>query len=68
MPESEMELLEWWFLEAGDGDAGDKNDERNYKRRQIPQLLNNWPGEIDRANKYKRRDDLIGKHPDIAEY
>lgn len=51
--ESEMTLLEWWFLEAGEGDAGDKNDERNYRRRQIPQLLNNWSGEIDQANKYK---------------
>jgi len=67
MPESEMELLEWWFLEAGDGDAGDKNDERNYRRRQIPQLLNNWSGEIDRANKFKRSDDLIGQHSDIPE-
>jgi len=57
---SEMKLLEWWFLEAGEEDTTDKDDERNFKRQRIIQLLNNWSGEIDRVNKFKQRDDLVG--------
>lgn len=59
VPESELELLDWWFLKTGEGDTTDKKDERNYKRRKITQLLNNWSAEIDRANEYKRQNDLI---------
>lgn len=65
--ESEMKLLEWWFLKAGEGDTTDKEDVRNFKRQRIIQLLNNWSGEIDRANEYKRRVSLIGQHSDISE-
>jgi len=59
IPEDELDFLEWWFLEVSDGDTTDKDDERNYKRQRVLHLLNNWSGEIDRANKYKRRHDLI---------
>ena len=67
VPEDEMELLEWWFLESGRGKPGDREDERNFKRRSIAQLLSTWSGEIDRATAYRERPVSDGSYSDIPE-
>ena len=71
IPEDEMKLLEWWFMESGRGKPGDREDERNFKRRSISQLLNNWSKELDRANAYADRPgpgDGYSDIPDVTIY
>lgn len=42
--EDEWQLLEWFYSIPGDG---------TYRRHDLPQLLNNWTAEIDRARNFK---------------
>ena len=67
VPEEELNLLEWWFLEAGSGKPGDREDERNFKRRSIFQLLKNWSKELDRATAYRERPKVADSYSDIPE-
>lgn len=67
VPEEDMNLLEWWFLESGPGRHGDREDERNFKRRSISQLLRNWSKELDRATAYRERPRVEDAYPDIPE-